>query len=126
MGLKMSIEWVIWMMNHVCSLPHCKGLRTAGDCADVKSVWILKSLNWLKSNTNPDGFIGIMLFEYQIVYSQNWVYFYFISNQFLYCAGITHIQHYVNLGSLKKGISTYEGHIKAKYHSGEKMVFWKP
>ena len=46
-----------------------------------EEVWILKGLNLLKSNTNPDGFIGIMLFEYQIVYSQNWVYFYFISNQ---------------------------------------------
>ena len=29
--------------------------------------------------------------------------FYSISTQFIYCAGITHTEHHVNMGTLKKG-----------------------
>ena len=76
-------EW--WMTSLPRSGPVVSGLMYSLLCTVTlcEEVWILKRLNLLKSNTNPDGFIGIMLFEYQILYSQNWIYFNAIQNSFI-------------------------------------------
>ena len=80
----MRLKNVNWMSYMNDEWRHCQGpdrwwvgLCTVCWCTVTlcEEVWILKRLYLLKSNTNPDGFIGIMLFEYQILYSQNWIYF---------------------------------------------------